>query len=216
MVPISTSCLSATMCERRKISWSRWRQPSADGNIAPLDARLRPDGEKGPMICSLDAYKSIIEVRAQFWELQRFDPGPSDFADRCKRVPGDGAKRSGREPVNAKILFGQIDAMLERIRRDRGGGSDFLEFKTGTRRDCRSGISRSGAANAKRIWNPEFECRARRFDSTRSPVGLEEQASKRYDFLRRCESVLRRQENKSISTLCPLNEREQARSRAIA
>src|SRR5438270_4180860 len=40
---------------------------SAFGNISPVDARLRPDGEKGPIICSLDAYQHYYQVRAQFW-----------------------------------------------------------------------------------------------------------------------------------------------------
>src|SRR4029453_17563794 len=40
-------------------------QPTAEGNIWVLDARLRPEGEKGPVVCSLDTYQSYYAGRAQ-------------------------------------------------------------------------------------------------------------------------------------------------------
>src|SRR6266487_3099358 len=45
-------------------------QPTAEGNIWALDARLRPEGERGPLVCSLETYKSYYPNRAQPWELQ--------------------------------------------------------------------------------------------------------------------------------------------------
>src|SRR6266571_6261285 len=45
-------------------------QPTAEGNIWALDARLRPEGEKGPLVCSLETYRSYYANRAQPWELQ--------------------------------------------------------------------------------------------------------------------------------------------------
>src|SRR5213078_2774081 len=45
-------------------------QPTAEGNIWALDARLRPEGEKGPLVCSLETYESYYASRAQPWELQ--------------------------------------------------------------------------------------------------------------------------------------------------
>ena len=45
-------------------------QASAEGRFASLDARLRPDGEKGPLVCSLETLRNYYETRAQFWELQ--------------------------------------------------------------------------------------------------------------------------------------------------
>src|SRR5438270_12821749 len=45
-------------------------QPTAEGNIWPLDARLRPEGEKGPVVCALETYESYYASRAQPWELQ--------------------------------------------------------------------------------------------------------------------------------------------------
>ena len=44
-------------------------QPSAEGMIASLDARLRPDGEKGPLVAPLAAYESYYRQRAHLWEI---------------------------------------------------------------------------------------------------------------------------------------------------
>src|SRR4029077_1304620 len=44
-------------------------QPSAEGIIASLDARLRPDGEKGPLVAQIAAYESYYRDRAQLWEI---------------------------------------------------------------------------------------------------------------------------------------------------
>ena len=35
-------------------------QPTAEGNIWALDARLRPEGEKGPVVCSLDYVRILL------------------------------------------------------------------------------------------------------------------------------------------------------------
>ena len=45
-------------------------QPTAEGNIWVLDARLRPEGERGPLVSSLETYQSYYASRAQPWELQ--------------------------------------------------------------------------------------------------------------------------------------------------
>src|SRR5438067_6496245 len=68
-------------------------QPTAEGNIWALDARLRPEGEKGPIVCSLETYKSYYANRAQPWELQaltraRAVSGPllNEFTEIAKRA----------------------------------------------------------------------------------------------------------------------------------
>src|SRR5213595_3461315 len=45
-------------------------QPTAEGNIWALDTRLRPEGENGPLVCSLQTYQSYYANRAQLWEMQ--------------------------------------------------------------------------------------------------------------------------------------------------
>src|SRR5258707_1990142 len=44
--------------------------PSAEGVIASVDARLRPKGEKGRLVGSLEAFQAYYRDRAQFWEIQ--------------------------------------------------------------------------------------------------------------------------------------------------
>src|SRR5437763_10283463 len=40
-------------------------QPSAEGSIWAPDARLRPGGEKGPLVCSPETYQAYYAGRAQ-------------------------------------------------------------------------------------------------------------------------------------------------------
>src|SRR5216110_3518776 len=115
-------------------------QPTAEGNIWALDARLRPEGEKGPIVCSLETYKSYYANRAQSWELQALI--------RARGVSGslqsefmEIAKRAWSRACQDADLFIKIDDMLERIRRERGSGSDFLD-EDRKRRHHRSGVSR--------------------------------------------------------------------------
>src|SRR6266496_4249438 len=43
---------------------------SAEGSIWAVDARLRPEGENGPLVCSIETYQWYYTNRAQPWELQ--------------------------------------------------------------------------------------------------------------------------------------------------
>src|SRR6266566_9022366 len=106
-------------------------QPSAEGMIASLDARLRPDGEKGPLVAPLAAYESYYRQRAHLWEihaLTRARPISGPLQDACLDI----VQRIWREVGKQSDLLAKIDNMLERIRRERGSGSDFLDFKTGS------------------------------------------------------------------------------------
>jgi len=176
-------------------------QPTAEGNIWLLDARLRPEGEKGPLVCSVETYQSYYVNRAQHWELQaltraRAVTGPlqGEFIEIAKR-----AWRHAGQDVDLPI---KIDNMLERIRRERGSGSDFLDFKTGTGGIIEGEFLVQALQMRENIWEPNWE-RALDQLGTRghlndSDVGELKLA---YTFLRRCESVLRRYDNRSVSAL---------------
>src|SRR5437899_6865942 len=104
-------------------------QPTAEGNIWALDARLRPEGEKGPLVCSLETYQSYYVGRAQPWELHALT--------RARAVTGplqnefiEIAKRAWREAGRHVDLCMRIDNTRERIRRERGSGADVLVVKT--------------------------------------------------------------------------------------
>ena len=176
-------------------------QPTAEGNIWLLDARLRPEGEKGPLVCSVETYQSYYANRAQHWELQALTRGRAvtgplqgEFIEIAKR-----AWRHAGQDVDLPI---KIDNMLERIRRERGSGSDFLDFKTGTGGIIEGEFLVQALQMRENIWEPNWERALDQLGTrghlTDSDVGELKLA---YTFLRRCESVLRRYDNRSVSAL---------------
>ena len=176
-------------------------QPTAEGNIWALDARLRPEGEKGPVVCSLETYESYYAGRAQLWELQALTrarsisgPWQHEFMEIAKRA----WRRAGQDAG----LFIKIDDMLQRIRRDRGSRSDFLDLKTGAGGIIEAEFLVQALQMRGNIWEQNWECAVDRLHQhgrlDKSDVAKLKDA---YAFLRRCELVLRRYDDRSISTL---------------
>jgi glutamate-ammonia-ligase adenylyltransferase len=176
-------------------------QPTAEGNIWPLDPRLRPEGEKGPIICSVETYRWYYGNRAQPWELQaltraRAVTGPmqNDFIELAKGV--------WRQAGQHSDLPARIDNMLERIRRDRGSGLDFLDLKTGRGGIIEAEFLVQALQMRENMWEQNFERAIDRLHRhghmTDSEVANLKSA---YGLLRRCELVLRRFDNRSVSTL---------------
>ncbi len=174
-------------------------QASAEGSIWALDARLRPEGEKGPLVCSLETYRAYYAGRAQPWELQaltraRAVTGPlqSEFIEMAKRVWRDAGQHVD--------LRARIDNMLERIRRERGSGSDFLDLKTGIGGIIEGEFLVQALQMRENIWEPSWQQAVDRLhESGRLDDSEIANLKTAYSFLRRCESVLRRHENKSVS-----------------
>ena len=176
-------------------------QPSSEGTIAALDARLRPDGEKGPLVAPLAAYESYYRERAQLWEihaLTRARPISGQLQDAYLGM----VQRIWREVGQQSDLFAKIDHMLERIRRERGSGSDFLDLKTGTGGMIEAEFLVQALQMRSGIWEPNWQ---------RALIALREiemvsdrdasNATQSYEVLRRTETALRRFENKNVSTL---------------
>src|SRR5262245_6919806 len=176
-------------------------QPTAEGNIWALDTRLRPEGENGPLVGSLQTYQSYYANRAQLWEMQaltraRAIDGP--LKDEFMEV----AKAAWRRASQDLELLVKIDSMLERIRRERGSGSDFLDLKTGCGGIIEAEFLVQALQMRENIWEPNWD---------RAIGGLCErgllndveakQLRQSYQLLRRCESGLRRYENKAVSSL---------------
>src|SRR5437773_12493592 len=174
-------------------------QPTAEGNIWLLDARLRPEGEKGPLVCSVETYQSYYAGRAQPWELQaltraRAVTGPlqSEFIEMAKRVWRDAGQ-------HVDLRF-RIDDMLKRIRRERGSGSDFLDFKTGIGGIIEGEFLVQALQMGESMWEPTWKRAVDRLcESGRLPDSETANLKDDYSFLRRCESVLRRYDNKTVS-----------------
>ena len=176
-------------------------QPTAEGNIWALDARLRPEGEKGPVVCSLETYESYYATRAQLWEIQaltraRAITGP--LKNEFMKV----AKATWRRACQDPDLFMKIDDMVERIRRERGSGSDFLDLKTGAGGIIEAEFLVQALQMRANIWEQNWE---RAVDGLHQSGHLDKsdvaKLKKSYAFLRRCELALRRYDNRSISTL---------------
>jgi glutamate-ammonia-ligase adenylyltransferase len=185
-------------------------QPTAEGSIWTLDARLRPDGEKGILSCSLTAYEAYFQTRGQFWEAQaltraRALAGPlqNEFMELAQRIWRHVGQRSD--------LFAQIDGMLQRIRRDRGSASDELDFKTGTGGIIEAEFLVQALQMRNAIWNPQMTGAlgdlAAKGIMTQSDAAV---LKTNYEYLRSVESVLRRWENKSVSNL-PADKGEQSK-----
>ena len=130
-------------------------QPSAEGTFTPLDARLRPDGEKGPLVCSLETLRNYYETRAQLWELQALT--------RARAVTGSLgfefealAKELWREAGTRRDLVRQIEDMLVRIANERGCGNDFFDFKTGIGGMIEAEFLVQALQMQHRVWEPNF------------------------------------------------------------
>jgi [glutamine synthetase] adenylyltransferase / [glutamine synthetase]-adenylyl-L-tyrosine phosphorylase len=183
-------------------------QPTAEGSIATLDARLRPEGEKGNLACSLAAYEAYYETRAQLWEAQaltRARPVAGPLQDQFM----DLARRVWRKAAQRDDLYSQIDGMLQRIRHERGSAADLLDFKTGTGGVIEAEFLVQALQMRANIWNPQMMGALREL-TTRGLLREEEAAllKKSYEYLRLIELALRRWENKSVSSL-PGDETEQ-------
>lgn len=181
---------------------------TAEGNIWALDARLRPEGENGPLVCPLQTYQSYYESRAQLWEMQALSrargivgPLTHEFVELAKVA----RRRGGEDPE----LFAKIDSMLERIRRERGSRSDFLDLKTGCGGIIEAEFLVQALQMRENVWQPNWTsaldglCRRSLFNDAEA-----RRLRQSYQLLRRCESALRRYENKAISSL-PADQDEQ-------
>jgi glutamine synthetase adenylyltransferase len=101
--------------------------------------------------------------------------------------------------------------MLERIRRERGSGSDFLDLKTGCGGIIEAEFLVQALQMRENVWEPNWDRAVSRLceHGVFSDAELRE-LKQSYQLLRRCESGLRRYENKAVSSL-PTDQGEQRR-----
>lgn len=176
-------------------------QPSSEGTIAAIDARLRPDGEKGSLVAPLAAYESYYRDRAQLWEVHALT--------RARAVNGslqesyiDIAQRIWRGVGQQPDLFAKIDNMLQRIQRERSGGNEDLDFKTGGGGMIEAEFLVQALQMRSGIWEPNWESALKQLrDQAAISKGDADRLGKNYDLLRRIEMALRRFENKNVSIL---------------
>ena len=131
------SRLSRLAIEVKELISTRTEQ----GLVFQMDARLRPDGEKGLLVNTLNAYEDYYRTRAMLWEIQtltrtRFVAGDAkvgaQFQARVAELT-DFQKPAPRIAACAPDWKQKIDAMRMRIEKERTpAGKDHLAIKTGT------------------------------------------------------------------------------------
>src|SRR5947199_2095060 len=173
--------------------------PSPEGVIATVDARLRPEGEKGPLVSSIGAFEAYYRDRAQFWEihaLTRARPVTGPDQESFRAIAHAAWTIAGRDPD----AFERIDAMSHKVRAERGSGNDALDFKTGI-----GGIVEAEfLVQALQMRNDVLETSVHLAIIKLAGIISSEDVDllgKHYQFLRRLETVLRRRRNISASSL---------------
>jgi glutamate-ammonia-ligase adenylyltransferase len=96
-------------------------QQTDEGSVYALDARLRPDGEKGVLAQSLDAYATYFEKRMLLWERQalakaRFIAGDAALGAQFQRLVDKHVY--GRPLTDAELA--EIAHMRDRVEHERG------------------------------------------------------------------------------------------------
>lgn len=113
-----------------------------EGNLFRVDMRLRPDGQHGPLVRSLESFITYLNSQARDWERlaylkARVMSGPSQLAERLYRViaafvfSGVEAERIVREVQELKLRIDRevIDSDLYHREVKRGyGGIREIEF----------------------------------------------------------------------------------------
>jgi len=170
------------------------------GRVFPIDTRLRPEGESGPLVVTLQRYESYFRERAQNWEKQaltkaRVLSGP--HARAAERIIEDAWNSLRNDPRWRSDLA----SMYDRIVRERGKhDTDLAAFKTG-----RGGL----IAIEFIVQYLEIQSGKREPNTLDAIAAVADQLSptervdltRDYLFFRRMESAVRRAENSSVSQL---------------
>jgi glutamate-ammonia-ligase adenylyltransferase len=172
------------------------------GQAYTIDARLRPDGEKGLLVNTASAYADYYRRRARLWEIQALT--------RARPVGGDAPTATRFQDAIAPLIRFKdgnpglvawqddweqaIDQMLLRVQSERTApGSEDLAFKTGTGGLITAEFLAQKWALAEGFREPntrqalEKGIAVGRLDPARGQLLLDA-----FDSLRRMELVLRR------------------------
>ncbi len=179
---------------------------TAEGRVFPIDLRLRPEGESGPLVVSAPSYQQYFEGRAQLWEIQaltkaRVVTGPEEelvaqsLNDCWRRHAPDPELKRGIYRMYQRVVQERSKSMPERNFKTGSGGLMAIEFIT-QYLQMREGKREPGTLTALAT-----------FDSI-LPDQDRESLAAAYRFFRKIESALRRVDNTSVSVL-PAAEHDQ-------
>jgi glutamate-ammonia-ligase adenylyltransferase len=170
------------------------------GIVFHTDARLRPDGEKGLLVPTLDACERYYEQRAQLWEIQaltrvRWVAGSAPIGEKFQALVArlsDFSDRKQARNSRFKNWKAEIHHMRMRVEKERTPpGKNDLAIKTGT----------GGLMDAEFIaqtlclengWHEPNTLRALERGRKEKILPGAEKLIENYRQLRRVEAILRR------------------------
>jgi len=137
--------------------------PTELGIAFATDARLRPDGEKGLLVNTLDAYEEYYRRRAQLWEIQTLT--------RTRPVAGD------MEPGQSfqKLAATLTDFTPENVARE---FAPTPAQARGPRKTAKPARKRAGLAAFRPDWKAEIARMRARIEKERTPPGQADLAIK--------------------------------------
>jgi glutamate-ammonia-ligase adenylyltransferase len=127
------------------------------GTVFRVDARLRPDGDKGLLVNTLPAYEEYYRQRAQLWEIQALT--------RVRAVAGDREVGVKFQELAAKLT--NLSKVVQASRRPK-------ERKALSRGDAR----RKLPACVTQDWKQKIHAMRMRIEKERTPVGKDDLAIK--------------------------------------
>jgi glutamate-ammonia-ligase adenylyltransferase len=178
---------------------SALQTPTREGIAYKIDTRLRPSGNQGPLVSSLEAFAAYHHTSAQVWERQALI--------KARPVAGPPALRAKLEEIVEGFVYGrglapaeaaEIGRIRERIEHERAAsGGHGLDIKTG-----RGGIvDVEFLVQALQLRHGRAHPRVRTRDTRRAIAGLAaagilpaadaDALAAGYGFLRALESRLR-------------------------
>uniref|UniRef100_Q47AS1 Bifunctional glutamine synthetase adenylyltransferase/adenylyl-removing enzyme n=1 Tax=Dechloromonas aromatica (strain RCB) TaxID=159087 RepID=Q47AS1_DECAR len=194
---------------------------TADGQVFRVDMRLRPNGDSGPLVCSLDALENYFITQGREWERYAWIKGRTMNAGANLQPEWVTAmQKIGRPFVFRKYLdFGAINAMRDlhaQIRREvaRKDMADHVKLGPGGIREIEFmaqvfQLIRGGRDMALQI-RPTLSVLALLVDRKLIPAETEQELREAYVFLRRLEHRLQYVEDKQTHML-PLEDSEKAK-----
>ena len=191
--------------------------PTGAGKLFAVDARLRPDGEKGPLASPLAAHREYYRTRAQLWERQalikaRWVAGDAVLGQQFIQMTQEIVYEHALTPAELQ----EIRQMRRRVETERGDQKHVeLELKTGP--GGLMDVEFMVQALQLRHGHAQPQLRTAHTLAALNRLAaigaVDEEASyqlrRSYQFLRRIELVLRRVDNTGVSRI-PDDEREQS------
>jgi glutamate-ammonia-ligase adenylyltransferase len=176
-----------------------------EGRVFPVDARLRPEGESGLMAVTLQAWIDYFERgRGDLWEAQALTKA-RPIAGPEQATWLEAAQRVWREHGRRADLRKRIQCMLQKIAEHRGA-DPVLDFKTGPGGVMQLEFYTQANQMQSGFWEPN----TLKALANVAPGPAIQPLTEAYTFLRRIETVLRRQQDSGVSRI-PSDALEQAR-----